>query len=118
MSKIEFTLPWPPTVNHYWARGRGGRMFIGDRGRSFRSNVAIYLMRKHSPTLSGRLSIVIKAYPPDRRKRDIDNIYKALLDALQHGGLYGDDNQIDHLEITRCKVEKPGRVELIITERK
>jgi hypothetical protein len=26
--------------------------------------------------------------PPDRRRRDIDNVQKPLLDALQHGGAY------------------------------
>jgi hypothetical protein len=32
------------------------------------------------------MSIIV--HPPDRRRRDIDNVQKALLDALQHGGAY------------------------------
>jgi crossover junction endodeoxyribonuclease RusA len=37
------------------------------------------------------------AFPPDRRRRDLDNIQKALLDSLEHAGVYADDNQIDLL---------------------
>lgn len=48
-----------------------------------------------------RLSLTIDAYPPDRRKRDLDNILKSLLDALQHAGIYSDDSQIDILKISR-----------------
>lgn len=38
---------------------------------------------------------------PDKRKRDLDNVAKATLDALQHAGLYDDDSQIDELRIVR-----------------
>ena len=48
-----------------------------------------------------RLSVLINAYPPDRRKRDLDNILKSLLDALQHARVYPDDSQIDRLTIIR-----------------
>ena len=48
-----------------------------------------------------RLIVTIEAYPPDKRKRDLDNILKSLLDALQHAGMYPDDSQIDVLSIAR-----------------
>jgi crossover junction endodeoxyribonuclease RusA len=50
-----------------------------------------------------RLSVSILAYPPDRRKRDLDNVLKSLLDALMHAGVYSDDSQIDKLTISRNK---------------
>ena len=40
----------------------------------------------------------LEFYPPDNRRRDLDNAQKALLDALQHGGAYRDDSQIVRLE--------------------
>ena len=43
----------------------------------------------------------ITIHPPDKRRRDIDNVQKALLDALQHGGAYGDDSQIVRLTIEK-----------------
>ncbi len=45
----------------------------------------------------------ILVYPPDRRARDLDNLGKALLDALTKAGVYGDDSQIDHLTFARRK---------------
>lgn len=39
--------------------------------------------------------------PPDKRKRDLDNVCKATLDALQHARLFDDDAQIDELHVER-----------------
>ena len=47
------------------------------------------------------LAIDIRIHPPDRRRRDIDNMQKALLDAMQHGGAYLDDSQIVRLAIEK-----------------
>lgn len=49
--------------------------------------------------LEGELSVSLQLVPPDRRKRDIDNYNKALLDALTHSGLWSDDSQIKSLAI-------------------
>jgi crossover junction endodeoxyribonuclease RusA len=43
----------------------------------------------------------VMVLPPDRRRRDIDNCLKSLLDALQHGGAYADDSQIVRLFIEK-----------------
>ena len=45
----------------------------------------------------GMLAMKVRAYPPDRRKRDIDNIQKPLLDALEKGRAFFNDCQIKHL---------------------
>lgn len=38
---------------------------------------------------------------PDRRRRDLDNMPKALFDGLTHAGVWTDDSQIDDLRIVR-----------------
>jgi crossover junction endodeoxyribonuclease RusA len=58
----------------------------------------------------------------DRRRRDLDNVQKALLDALEHGGVYRDDAQIDLLVVERGPVTPGGkslvRVEVITQARR
>lgn len=109
-------LPWPPSVNHYWRHQRG-RHHISEKGEAFRKEV-FYMAKNQARKGFGkdtRLQVRIDAYPPDKRTRDLDNITKGLLDALQHAKMYEDDSQIDRLTIERCPIEKPGRVIVIIT---
>ncbi len=99
MVKIE--LPWPPSVNHYWRRN-GARYFVSSEGKKFRDTV-YHLCHKFRNTFGNktRLEILIEAYPPDKRRRDLDNILKSLLDSLQFAGVYEDDSQIDRIHIIR-----------------
>jgi len=52
--------------------------------------------------LDGPLVVTIDVHPPDRRRRDLDNLFKGILDALEKGGAYHDDSQIEDLRIRRC----------------
>ncbi len=106
---MRLTLPWPPSVNHYWRRVRN-RTLISKEGRLFRKRVLATLTTRHIEPMTGSLAVRIVAHPPDRRRRDLDNIAKSLLDALEHGGVYEDDNQIDRLSIERASVVKGGAV--------
>jgi crossover junction endodeoxyribonuclease RusA len=54
--------------------------------------------------------VEVTIHPPDRRRRDIDNLQKALLDALAHGGAYYDDSQISRLTVERQHVVPGGKV--------
>jgi crossover junction endodeoxyribonuclease RusA len=103
------TLPWPPSINHYWRHTRNGH-YISAEGKAYRDAVRAIVAAGGAQTLSWRVAVTIAAYPPDRRRRDIDNVLKALLDALTHAGLWTDDEQIDDLRIVRDRVVAPGRV--------
>lgn len=110
--RVVVTLPYPPTVNTYWRRYQG-RTLISRKGRAYRREVEALLAGRDR--LAGRLAVSIEAHAPDRRRRDLDNICKSLLDALQHGGLIEDDGDIDDLRIVRGEVDKDDpRVELTI----
>lgn len=100
-SFLGLVLPWPPSINHYWRRC-GARYFISKEGIDFRKKVSIVCkdFKNYFPP-TDKIFIQIDAYPPDRRRRDIDNILKSLLDALQHASLYKDDNQIEGIHIQR-----------------
>lgn len=118
---IQLKLPYPPSVNHYYGRC-GNRTFLKAPGVRYRERIKSDLWRsltegkKVAPEpLQGDLMVEIIIYPPDKRKRDIDNIKKALFDALQHAGLYYDDNQIcDDHTIRINKVVKGGLIDFRI----
>jgi crossover junction endodeoxyribonuclease RusA len=116
---LEMSLPWPPSVNHYWrhpTRGAlAGRHLISEEGRRYR-NVVLTLagVNQHDRQLAGSLGIEIKVHPPDRRKRDLDNILKALLDSITHAGVIVDDSCLDAIAIVRMPPVKAGRVDLTI----
>ena len=109
-----FELPFPPSVNRYY-RHVGPRVLISREGRKFRMMVVSRLggMGK----LTGRLSLKVECFPPDRRRRDLDNIGKALLDALQAAGLYDDDSQIKDLHLLMYKCVPPeGFIHITLKE--
>jgi crossover junction endodeoxyribonuclease RusA len=112
---IYLELPYPPSVNHYWGQS-GNRRFIGKKGVAFRSAVNLAVMEADVVTLEGRLAVHIELYPPDRRKRDLDNVLKSLLDACEHAGCYVNDSQIDEIHITRKTVVKDGSCIIAIVE--
>ena len=110
-----FELPYPPSVNHYWRRV-GYRTLISRRGRRYRQEVVALLAAKRAATMRGRLEVVVDVFPPDRRPRDLDNLQKALWDAIERAGVFADDSQIDHLDVRRGPVVPGGKVIVQITE--
>ena len=55
-------------------------------------------------------------FPRDKRKIDIDNRIKCVLDALQDAGVFNDDFQVDELTIVRGKTIKGGGIRVMIEE--
>ena len=111
MTTIRYVLPWPPSVNHYWRVFRN-RAILSSEGRQYRTRVCSMLAG--AQPLLGHLRVKVDAYPPDNRRRDIENVLKALLDAMEHGGVYMDDNQVKDLHIVWRGKAPNGRVEVEI----
>jgi crossover junction endodeoxyribonuclease RusA len=65
---------------------------------------------------AGPLAVQVEIYPPDQRRRDIDNVQKSLFDALQHGGVYYDDSQVVRLVIEKRDCVPGGRTIVRIQE--
>ena len=118
---LHLTLPYPPTVNHYWRTTviRKGRrhlphVYISEDGDRYRRRVAAIL--RGVPNLSGPVQVAIAVFPPDKRQRDLDNLLKCLLDSLTKAGLWNDDSQVSSLTITRmARSIRGGRIEVAVT---
>ena len=105
---MTFNLPWPPSVNHMHINAKGKR-FRGKEYVAFCGLVANIVEREKIPAMGAqRLSVAIWLYPPNKRKVDIDNRVKPVLDALQRAGVYEDDEQIDCLHVYREGIAKLG----------
>jgi len=109
LGEFSTDLPFPPSLNSYYRKVRN-RMIISEQGRTWRDRVISIVKRKCKGLKfkdGARLTLVVSLFPPDRRKRDLDNFCgKALQDALQHSGIFEDDSQIDLCTYRRGAVDK------------
>src|SRR5580692_6943604 len=118
--KITLDLPFPPSTNAYWrSRWTGKNIihYIAAAGITYRREVKRIVGDLEVPGFgSERLEVVIRAYPPDLRNRDLDNLLKSCLDALQEAKLFDDDEQIDDLHIIRGCLSDRGSLHVTIQE--
>lgn len=112
----ELYLPFPPTVNNYYSKTQRG-VYISHKGRKFRAMVQDAIMEQMPDVhINDRMLVEIVLFPPDKRKRDVDNYNKSVLDALTHAGLWEDDSLIDQLFNYRGEIRKQGQTFVRITE--
>lgn len=103
-------LPWPPSMNTYWRHFRGHTV-LSKAGREYKVAVAEYVASNDVPKFGDkRLRITLILQPRDKRKIDIDNRIKCVLDSLQEAGVFDDDWQIDELHVHRAEQVKGGRL--------
>lgn len=60
--------------------------------------------------LAGKLHVECDIYPPDNRRRDLDNAFKVIGDACTKAGVWKDDTQIHRLVLERMETVKHGLV--------
>ena len=117
---MELILPFPPSVNHYYRRV-GQRTLISREGRKYRRAIGGLLALGggsgiRRPPAGGRIALAMDAFPPDRRRRDLDNLLKCTQDSLAHAGVFEDDSQIDLLAVARREPVKGGKIAIRIDE--
>lgn len=94
-----FEIPLRPlSVNHYFG-SKGTRRFITEKGREFKSQFH-ELLPKDLVKITGNVELCIHFNFKDRRKRDVDNYLKLLLDCLKNV-VIDDDDQIYKLTVSK-----------------
>lgn len=110
---MHLILPWPPSTNRLW-RSVNGVVMLSHKARQYRNTVALQCILYKKEKLKGDIVLHVDAFPPDKRKRDLDNLLKPLIDSLNHANIFDDDFQICQLSITRKEVRKNGHLSVII----
>lgn len=111
--KVILELPWPPSVNHYY-RHVGPRVLISKEGRLYRDAVATRIKLSGIAQFKGDVDLSIQLYPPDNRRRDVDNVLKCVMDTLTIGGLYEDDSQVKQLKIVKLEPMPPDGLAVLM----
>lgn len=86
-----FVLPFPVSVNNLHQNGKGGKRIRSDAYRSWVTEAGWRLhQQRYIPTV-GAYDLTIHAVRPDKRKRDLGNLEKAVSDLLVVHGVVEDD---------------------------
>lgn len=107
-------LPFPPALNNLYANTDCGRV-LRKPGKAYKHAVLAAVEEQGVEHVVGRLTVEVWAHPPTQRKRDLDGLFKVMLDALGDAGVFSDDSDIDHLTIHRCGVQEFGVLVVQIT---
>ena len=111
---LKLELPWPPSVNSLYravVRGRIAVMVKTKKQRQYVESVGNQLIG--CGPIDGRLDVTIELHAPTKRKYDLDNHVKAILDSLEAAGLYENDEAIDRLTTIRRAVRPRAGVAIV-----
>lgn len=114
MTRME--LPWPPSINHYFRRSPHGGCYISAEGKTYTQIVAALIRRDRIKSIDGPVAFKCRLHPPNKRRRDLDNSLKVLIDAIAKAGVLGDDYQIKHIEATMLEPVDGGHATVEITK--
>lgn len=108
---ITLVLPFPPSVNLLWRATKDGKVYRSAKYMEWRK-LAMWQIagqakgQKHI----GAYKLTILAVRPDKRKRDLGNLEKAISDILVSQNLVEDDSLCEWLEVKwveagpQCKI--------------
>ena len=108
---ITLVLPYPPTVNHMYRRARG-HLALTPEALAFRHAVRMIAMVQGVTPITGPVAVFLDVYRP-RKRGDLDNLLKAVLDALNNVA-YADDDQVQQIHTVRYDDKRAPRVEVSV----
>jgi len=111
---LKIILPFPPSVNRLWRASKGGKVYRSTKYTDWRNHALWALVGQcKGQKIEGPYVMTLEAVRPDKRRRDLGNLEKAVSDILQSANLIENDHLCE--EMTLRWVDK-GPECLIILE--
>lgn len=99
MTWVDITVP--PSANALYVQLASGERVKTRAYRNWLNSQSLRLRMRACPPEERNISVEIEANID--RRRDLDNLVKPILDALQHEGIIRDDRYVDHIHIERTE---------------
>jgi len=97
---IKLTLPYPPSVNRLWRSAGRAKVYRSDVYNTWRKAALWQIStRFKGEPVSVPYKLTINAVRPDKRRRDLGNLEKAISDILQDAGVVKDDCLAEWIEL-------------------
>jgi Holliday junction resolvase RusA-like endonuclease len=111
---VSYRLPFPLSVNNLFFNTKRGRVKT-TRYQAWLREVSSVLKSQGLVYIPGKVTVRILLIRPDKRRRDVDNYGKSLIDSLVLNGIIEDDSLIEKLmlswysrDLSGCFVEIRG----------
>ena len=115
MTNVNLDLPFPPSGNHMYKHTRQGHHYLTPLAREYYNLVATKVrMQCGVLELATPLEVTCTLFPPDKRRRDLDNAWKVIGDSLTKSSFWLDDKWIRKLTLQWGEVQTPAMARLFI----
>ena len=89
---IKITVPYPPSVNRLWRTNGKGATYSSPAYKAWQKEAQWAIIgQTRGRKIVGPYKMTIHVVRPDKRRRDLGNLEKALSDALVSSGFIEDD---------------------------
>lgn len=115
--QARFRLPMPPSVNACY-RAVNGRTILSKGYRAWREKATEAAQAVSYDRAGDRpVSVFIRLYADSRRRYDIDNRTKPVLDLLELLEVFDDDSQVERLHVRKHQPlgTGKGRCDVVVT---
>lgn len=104
-----FWIPWPPTSNTMFGL-KGHHRFVSKTYADWKDTAGEHLMQQRPDKFDEPVCISIRLRAPTKRKWDIDNRVKPILDLLVSHQIIADDNSllVRRIDVRADDYDAPG----------
>jgi crossover junction endodeoxyribonuclease RusA len=96
---IRVEIPFPPSMNRLWRASKGGKVYRAPEYVTWKEGACWSIAAQcRAERIKGPFKLTMLVVPPDKRHRDLDNLFKASLDALAAAGVIANDRHCRWIE--------------------